>query len=76
MSKDSIKVNAFFKTAVKKEVDYLTENLILSEKQKKIFNMYYLERQCIDFIADSVNSSRSAVCSDLKIIRDRIMKLI
>jgi Putative helix-turn-helix protein, YlxM / p13 like. len=76
MSKDSIKVNAYFKTAVKKEVDYLTDNLILSEKQKKIFTMYYLENQCIDFIADSVNSSRSSVCTELKIIRDRIMKLI
>lgn len=76
MSQDSIKVNAYFRTAVKKEIDYLKENLVLSEKQNKVFDMYYLDRQCIDYIADSLNSSRSAISNELKIIRDRIMKLI
>lgn len=76
MSKDSIKVNAYFKAAVKRDVDFIKDNIILTDRQSQIFEMYYLKKQNIDFIADSLYSSRSAICTDLKIIRDRIMKLI
>ena len=76
MSKDSIKVNAYFKAAVKRDVDFIKDNIILTDRQLQIFEMYYLKKQNIDFIADSLYSSRSAVCNELKIIRDRIMKLI
>lgn len=76
MSKDSIKVNAYFKAAVKRDVDFIKDNIILTDRQSQIFEMYYLKKQNIDFIADSLYSSRSAVCNELKIIRDRIVKLI
>ena len=76
MSKDSIKVNAYFKAAVKRDVDFIKDNIILTDRQSQIFERYYLKKQNIDFIADSLYSSRSAVCNELKIIRDRIVKLI
>lgn len=76
MSKDSIKVNAYFKAAIKKDVDFIKDNIILTDRQSKIFEMYYIQKQSICFIADSLNTCRATVCMELKTIRSRILKVI
>ena len=76
MSKASIKVNAYFKAAIKKDVDFIKDSIILTDRQSKIFEMYYIQKQSVTYIADTLNSCRATICSELKTIRERILKVI
>ena len=76
MSTKSKAVNIFFKTAIKSDVDKIKEEIILSDRQDKIFTMYYLQRKDINFIADSLYLSASVVSRELKTIRDKILRIL
>lgn len=76
MSKDIQKVNGFFKSALKSDVDSVKEKIILSERQDKIFDMFYLKRQDIGFIADTLYVSVSVINSELKAIRNKMLRVI
>jgi predicted DNA-binding protein YlxM (UPF0122 family) len=65
-------INQFFKTATRADVNDLLSKIILSERQTRIFEMFYLRDMNIGFIADSVNCSPSVISEELKIIRDKI----
>lgn len=66
------KVNSFFKTASRSDVDNVKGNIILTDRQETIFNMYYLQGKDINFIADSLYISASVICRELKAIRCKI----
>lgn len=70
------RINNFFKKAIKKDVEQITSNIILSERQKIIFEMFYIKRQNIDFIADSLCVCKMVVNNELKIIRGKIAKIL
>jgi predicted DNA-binding protein YlxM (UPF0122 family) len=69
-------INIFFKKAVKKDVDAIKSNIVLSDRQKIIFDMFYIKKQNIDFIADSLCVCRMVVNNELKIIREKIAKIL
>ena len=50
--------------------------MALSERQSKIFDMFYIKRKDIGFIADSLFVSRSVVDVELKGIRRKLMVTI
>lgn len=68
------KINAWFKTATRADVNGLLEKIILSERQTRIFEMFYLKRQNIGFIADTLGFSERVICQELYLIRDKIEK--
>lgn len=70
------RINDFFRKAVKKDVEQITSNIVLSERQKIIFDMFYIKRQNIDFIADSLCVCKMVVNNELKIIREKIAKIL
>lgn len=70
------RINDFFRKAVKKDVEQITSNIVLSERQKIIFDMFYIKRQNIDFIADSLCVCKMVVNNELKIIRGKIAKIL
>jgi len=70
------RINEFFKRAVKKDVDKITSEIILSERQEKIFDMFYIKKQNIDFIADTLGICKMVVNNELKIIREKITKIL
>lgn len=76
MSKIIKKINDFFRSAIKKDVDKINNELILSERQRKIFEMFYLKKQNIDFIADSLCVCRMVVNNELKAIRIKIARIL
>lgn len=76
MSKIIKKINDFFRNAIKKDVDKINNELVLSERQRKIFEMFYIEKQNIDFIADSLCICKMVVNNELKIIRNKIAKIL
>lgn len=76
MSKIIKKINDFFRNAIKKDVDKINNELVLSERQQKIFEMFYIKKQNIDFIADSLCICKMVVNNELKIIRNKIAKIL
>ena len=76
MSKIIKKINDFFRNAIKKDVDKINNELVLSERQQKIFEMFYIKKQNIDFIADSLCVCKMVVNNELKIIRDKIARIL
>ena len=69
-------INNFFRKAVKKDVDKIKSEIILSERQQQIFEMFYIKKQNIDFIADSLCVCKMVVNNELKIIREKIVKIL
>lgn len=76
MSKIIKKINDFFRNAIKKDVDKINNELVLSERQQKIFEMFYIKKQNIDFIADSLCVCKMVVNNELKIIRKKIARIL
>ena len=76
MSKETRKVNAFFRTALKSDVENVKDCLAMSERQERIFDMFYVKKNDIGFIADSLNVCVSVVNDELRLIRGKILRVI
>lgn len=76
MSTKSKAVNIFFKTAIKSDVDKIKDEIILSDRQDKIFTMYYIQRKDRNFIADTLYISATVVDRELRTIRDKILRIL
>ena len=70
------RINKWFKTATRADVNDLLGKIILSDRQTRIFEMFYLKRQNIGFIADTLGFSDRVICEELNIIRDKISAVI
>ena len=69
-------INAYFKIATRADVNDLLSKIILSERQTRIFEMFYLKRQNIGFIADTLGFSERVISEELDIIRRKISAII
>ena len=69
-------INKFFRKAIKKDIDEIKNELILSERQQQIFEMFYIKRQNIDFIADTLCVCKMVVNNELKIIREKLARIL
>ena len=76
MSKDVRRVNAFFRDALKSDVESVKGIILLSERQEKIFDMYYVKKQDVGFIADTLNVCNVVISTELKRIRDKVVRVI
>ena len=76
MSATVLRINSYFKTATRADVNDLLSKLVLSERQTRVFEMFYLKRQTVGFIADELFISQRVVCEELKTIREKIKKAI
>lgn len=69
-------INAYFKIATRADVNDLLSKIILSERQMRIFEMFYLKRQNISFIADTLGFSERVISEELDSIRCKISAVI
>lgn len=76
MSAITKRINEFFRGALKKDIDFIQSEIILSERQEKIFQMFYIQKKDIGFIADSLCVCRMVVNNELKIIREKISRIL
>lgn len=76
MSATVRKINDWFRNANRYDVNELLEKIILSDRQTRIFEMFYIKRQNIGFIADTLCFSERVICEELNTIRDKIEKAI
>ena len=76
MSATVQKINEFFRNAIKKDVDELKIQLLLSDRQLEVFDRFYIRKRDINFIADSLNVCSQVINNELKAIRKKLIKLI
>ena len=69
-------INSWFKTATRADVNDLLSKMILTERQTRIFEWFYIKRMNIGFIADSLFVSQSVVNKELEEIRCKICVII
>ena len=69
-------INNYFKTATRADVNDLLSKIILSERQTRIFEMFYLKDMNIGFIADTLGFSERVISEELNIIREKISAII
>ena len=69
-------INSFFKQTIKEDVNDVKSKIILSERQEKIFEMFYIKRNDINFIADTLGVCTMVINNELKAIRQKIIKVI
>lgn len=75
MSVETKKVNTFFRTALKSEVDKTQDELILSDFETEVFNLKYRNKMNGLEIAKTLGVSRRKVDKTLYTIRRMIYKL-
>lgn len=76
MSETVQKINEFFRNAIKKDIDDVKIQLLLSDRQLDIFDRFYIRKQDINFIADTLNVCPQVINNELKAIRKKLIKLI
>lgn len=76
MSQSVKEINNFFKTAVKSDIDDIKDDLLLSDRQDKIFHMYYIRKLDVNFIADELGVCPLVISNELKIIRKKMGKVL
>jgi predicted DNA-binding protein YlxM (UPF0122 family) len=76
MSENSRRVNNFFKNANRADLQIITDDIIFSERQEKVMEMFYLKKKGINFIADTLNISSDSIKKDLYGIRQKIITKI
>ena len=72
MSEETKKINTFFKTARKSDVEKVTSDVLFTDRQRKKFDMFYIQKHDVNFIADSINVSADTINKELKNIRKKI----
>ena len=73
MSESVRRVNGFFRNAVKRDIEGLHEQLLLTDRQYMIYSLFYIERKDINYISDCVYISPRAVEKELRLIRKKIV---
>lgn len=69
-------INNFFRFAIKSEVDTVKEQSLLSKRQEDVFDMFYIKKQDIGFIADTLFCDKGTINKELKIIRSKLIKVL
>ena len=73
MSTTSKAVNAYFREEIRKDVDGLAYDLLLSKRQEQIYEMFYIQKHDTCFIADTIGCCQRVVQKELRTIRKKIV---
>lgn len=69
-------INRFFKFALRRDVESVKNKMVFTDRQERIFEMFYVRRQSIDYIADTLCVCRMVINNELKTIRQKLTKII
>lgn len=76
MSQLSKRINEFIKYATRNEIKEVKDKIYISEHLEKVFDMFYIQKLDIDYIAYKTGYSRGKIEADLRLLRSKINKLI
>lgn len=76
MSELSKRVNEFFRSATRNEVREVKDNIYISEHLNEVFELFYIQKKDIEYIAFKTGYSRGKIEADLRLLRKKLSKLI
>ena len=68
--------NLFFRKATRADIDRVRAAIVLSDRQERIFDMFFTKRLDGRFIADTVGVSHTVVYREIGAIRGKIREAI
>lgn len=69
-------VNGFFRGAEMDDILDLRKRLSMTERQKEIFDMYYLHGMDLGYVSDRLNVSQRTVGRELATLRQKMEPLV
>lgn len=69
-------VNRFFNKATKSDIDKVMSEVVLSERQTEVFDMYFIKKKNVGFIADSLFISPTVIYREINRIRSKVFGVI
>ena len=69
-------VNRFFNKATKSDIDKVMSEIVLSERQSKVYDLYFLKKHNVGFIADSLFISPTVIYREINRIRIKVFGVI
>ena len=69
-------VNRFFNKATKSDIDKVMSEVVLSERQAEVFDMYFIKKKNVGFIADSLFISPTVIYREINRIRNKVFEVI
>lgn len=69
-------INQWFKKATRADVNNLLSLILLSDRQAKIFELFYIKKISIAYIADELCFSERVISEELNEIRRKISAVI
>ena len=69
-------INNYFKTATRADVNDLLGKIILTDRQTRVFEYFYIKDMNIGFIADTLGFSERVISEELNTIREKISAAI
>lgn len=72
----SKKVNRFFNTAIRRDIERVSDELMISEEQAQIFRFRYIQHKDIGYIADTMGYSPSKIKQELARLRQMLDKIL
>lgn len=69
-------VNRFFNKSPKADIDDVLSKIVLSERQSKVFDMYFIKKKNVGFIADSLFISPTVIYREINRIRSKVFGVI
>ena len=76
MSELSRKINQLLKFATRDEIKQIKDKIYISEHLEDVFDMFYIKKYDINFIAYTTGYSRGKIEADLRLLRSKISKLL
>ena len=76
MSELTKKINQLFRLATRKEVQEIKDKIYISDHLEEVFNLYYIQHKNVGYIADITGYGERKIKADLKLIRDKINKVL
>ena len=66
------KINSWIRKATREDIDKMLSKVLFSNRQKEIFDLFYIQKYCINYIADKLCVCPTVVNAELYLIRDKI----
>lgn len=73
---DVKKLNSFLKSASKAYLESAMSGILLSERQENVFNLYFIKKKDVNFIADALCVSPRVIGREIYSIRSRILSYL
>lgn len=74
---DKVKlINSYFRLADKSKIEELKRKVLFTERQLKIFDLYYVQGKDCGFIADSLCVCPGVITKELHAMREKMVRVI